>query len=137
MRSMDVIDLFNNVTEGTTVRVDKGHLPMGARNQPEYVYTPPMRPVAPLQHFGPLGPAKPQTAVASAAVPGKKSKKGEGCLAIREPQSGQKSAFRRLYNGSWKPQFFNISANLSPAAHLLIFTSDFGLPGTRMGARNS
>jgi hypothetical protein len=68
---------------------------------------------------------------------GKKSKKGEGCLAIREPQSGQKSAFRRVYNGSWKPQFFNISANLSPAAHLLIFTSDFGLPGTRMGARNS
>lgn len=43
MRSMDVIDLYNRVSEGTAVRIDNSHLPMGASRLPVYAYTPPVR----------------------------------------------------------------------------------------------
>lgn len=56
MRSMDVIDLFNQVPEGLPVQIDKGHLPGEARRQQEYVYVPPPPPVAPLKQFSPARP---------------------------------------------------------------------------------
>ncbi|RYD28761.1 MAG: L,D-transpeptidase [Verrucomicrobiaceae bacterium] len=50
MRSMDVIDLYNQVAEGIPVVVDKGKLPAEARRKPEYVYVAPPAPVSPLKH---------------------------------------------------------------------------------------
>ena len=47
MRSMDIIDLYNRVPVGATVKVQKGGLPSEAREMPEYVYIPPVRPSAP------------------------------------------------------------------------------------------
>lgn len=44
MRSMDVIDLYNRVPVGATVKIDRGGLPLDAKQMPEYVYTPPVRP---------------------------------------------------------------------------------------------
>lgn len=41
MRSMDVIDLYNQVSPGTAVKIETGHLPMAARFKKEYVYQPP------------------------------------------------------------------------------------------------
>ena len=62
MRSMDIIDLFNRVPVGTSVRIDRGGLPMEAKSMPEYVYTPPVRSTP-----GQTGPASlsKQTGVAS------------------------------------------------------------------------
>lgn len=47
MRSMDIIDLYNRVPVGVTVKVERGGLPLDAKRMPEYVYTPPVRPAAP------------------------------------------------------------------------------------------
>ncbi len=47
MRSMDIIDLYNRVPVGATVKVERGGLPSEARSMAEYVYVPPVRPVAP------------------------------------------------------------------------------------------
>lgn len=44
MRSMDIIDLYNRVPIGSTVKVQRGCLPPEAHSIPEYVYTPPVRP---------------------------------------------------------------------------------------------
>jgi L,D-transpeptidase catalytic domain len=44
MRSMDIIDLYNRIPVGATVKVERGALPSDARSMPEYVYTPPVRP---------------------------------------------------------------------------------------------
>jgi hypothetical protein len=44
MRSMDIIDLYSRVPVGTQVRVVNGGLPQEAKQMPEYVYTPPVRP---------------------------------------------------------------------------------------------
>lgn len=52
MRSMDIIDLYGRVSVGTSVRVTKSRLPMGARLVREYVYTPPVRPGAPTPRPG-------------------------------------------------------------------------------------
>ena len=68
MRSMDVIDLFNHVAEGLPVRVDKGRLPGEARRQPEYVYTAPPAPPAPLKQYNPTRPAASRTATAMAST---------------------------------------------------------------------
>jgi hypothetical protein len=43
MRSMDVIDLFNRVSEGTSVKIESGALPTAARRLPAYAYVPPVR----------------------------------------------------------------------------------------------
>jgi L,D-transpeptidase catalytic domain len=43
MRSMDIIDLYNRVPVGATVRVNEGGLPLEAEEVPEYVYVPPVR----------------------------------------------------------------------------------------------
>lgn len=61
MRSMDIIDLYSRVPVGATVKVTRGALPSEAEKMPEYVYTPPVRPV-PVQQ-GTLS-SKPQTSVA-------------------------------------------------------------------------
>jgi hypothetical protein len=55
MRSMDIIDLYNRVPVGTTVRVQSGGLPAEARDVPEYVYVPPVRPTSPDKSRGPAG----------------------------------------------------------------------------------
>ena len=47
MRSMDIIDLYNRVPVGATVKVQRSCLPSEAHTMPEYVYTPPVRPSAP------------------------------------------------------------------------------------------
>lgn len=47
MRSMDIIDLYNRVPVGATVKVQSGGLPSEADAVPEYVYVPPVRPSAP------------------------------------------------------------------------------------------
>lgn len=39
MRSMDIIDLYNRIPVGTTVKVERGGLPVEAKAMPEYVYT--------------------------------------------------------------------------------------------------
>jgi lipoprotein-anchoring transpeptidase ErfK/SrfK len=54
MRSMDIIDLYNRVPVGATVKVNRGSLSSEAAAMPEYVYTPPVRP-APMP--GQLRPA--------------------------------------------------------------------------------
>lgn len=78
MRSMDVIDLFNRVPEGTPVRIDPGHLPSAARRQPEYVYTPPAKTTRPLQYNTSPGENKSSSAmVAGGAKPkAKNARKG-------------------------------------------------------------
>jgi hypothetical protein len=66
MRSMDVIDLFNQVPEGLPVRIDKGRLPGEARRLPEYTYVPPAPPVSPLKQYSPAQPGgPPATSLAS------------------------------------------------------------------------
>ena len=44
MRSMDIIDLYNRVPVGATVKIQRGGLPSDAQSIPEYVYTPPAPP---------------------------------------------------------------------------------------------
>ncbi len=59
MRSMDVIDLFNQIPEGLPVRIEKGRLPGEARRLPEYAYVPPAPPVSPLKQYSPAQPGGP------------------------------------------------------------------------------
>ena len=73
MRSMDVIDLFNHVPEGIPVQIVKGRLPGDARNQQEYVYTPPPAPPAALKHYGPARPVSNTKATAMASTRRSKS----------------------------------------------------------------
>jgi lipoprotein-anchoring transpeptidase ErfK/SrfK len=49
MRSMDIIDLYSRIPEGTSVKIERGGLPVEAKSMPEYVYTPPVRPETPLR----------------------------------------------------------------------------------------
>jgi hypothetical protein len=44
MRSMDIIDLYNRVPVGATVKVTRNGLPLEAEEMPEYVYVPPVQP---------------------------------------------------------------------------------------------
>ena len=43
MRSMDIIDLYRRIPVGTSVRIERGGLPLDARAMPEYVYSAPSR----------------------------------------------------------------------------------------------
>ena len=66
MRSMDVIDLYNQVPEGMPVQIVKGRLPGEARSQAEFVYVRPAPPVSPLKQYGPGMPGiRPVTSLAS------------------------------------------------------------------------
>jgi lipoprotein-anchoring transpeptidase ErfK/SrfK len=70
MRSMDIIDLYNRVPVGSTVRVQSGSLPGDAREMPEYVYVPPVAPAGATQLAGDVSHSK--TRVARDTKPVKK-----------------------------------------------------------------